>query len=207
MKTAARPLYFARQVMRLWRITRRTLGLAFAIGAALPWLVSLPLPGARVPLLSPGRSAAALAQTTTLTPTAFLPLLLVVQSGIRVFLVGFDPAGGEAYEHIHLINCDTKPVDVTGWRVRSPATGDVFVFPSYMANPGCVGAVQFTVNTHVTGFEDPSKGLFTWGQPLSREEWPNGGGSAEVYDASSALVERCAYNPADLAAPGDAYCR
>ena len=168
------------------------------------WLVFTPLARARGPALSGG---AASAQSLTLTPTAFLPLVLVARNDIRIFLVGYDPAGGEQFEHIHLINCGSGSVDVTGWQVRSPFTGDVFVFPSYIASPGCSGQNQFTVNTHVTGFEDASKGLFTWNQPLTREEWPNTGGAAELYDASSALVMRCTYSPADLAAPGDAYCR
>ncbi len=134
--------------------------------------------------------------TSTATPT---PTSTPSVPDIRIWLVGYAPfvngVRNNFYEHIHLYNCDSRPINVSGWKLKSLATGDIFTFPSYVANPGCGGQVQFTVNTHVTGLENPAQGLFTWGQPDSKEEWPDTGGTAELYDPSGAKKQTCTYVP------------
>ncbi len=144
---------------------------------------------------------------TPLPPTSTPTQGIATTGDVRVFLVGFEPSAGKIYEHVHLVNCDSKPIAITGWQVRNPRTGHVFTFPNFVATPGCGGAVQVTVNTHKTGFEDANRGIFTWGLPGDKEEWSVEGGSVELYNATGALVVRCTYNPAVVAAPGDAYCR
>ncbi len=136
--------------------------------------------------------------TRTNTPLPPTPTQGVATSGdIRIFLVGYAPLvngiRNNFYEHIHFVNCDSKPINVNGWKVKSLATGDVFTFPSYVAAPGCGGQVQFTVNTHTTGLENPNNGLFGWDQPPSKEEWPDTGGKAELYDATGAKKQTCTY--------------
>ena len=115
------------------------------------------------------------------TPTSSPTGSPVESSGnIRVRYVGYASSTNPNYEHISLVNCDSKLINVANWKIKSVATGDMYTLPSYVARPGCQPQVRFTVNTHRAGNESSQQGIFTWDQPASRAEWPNQPGRVEL---------------------------
>jgi hypothetical protein len=114
---------------------------------------------------------------------------------IRVLYVGYASSTNPSYEHISLVNCDSKLINVANWKIKSVATGDVYTLPSFVARPGCQPQVRFTVYTHRTGSENSQQGIFTWDQPASVEEWPDKPGRVELYDSTGAKQADCAYQP------------
>jgi len=145
----------------------------------------------------PSTSTVASAPQSPTSPATTPTTAVIATTGdIRFFIVGYSPeyCGPRECEHIHLLNCDSKPINVTGWTIKSIATGDLFTFPDYIAAPGCEQTqAQFTVNTHVVGNEDSLAGIFTWNLPLSVEEWSPMGGKAELRDSVGNLVTTCTY--------------
>ena len=130
--------------------------------------------------------------TTAYSPTAAPS---ETTGDIRVLYVGYASSINPSYEHISLVNCDSRLINVANWKIKSVATGDVYTLPSYVARPGCQPQVRFTVYTHRTGSENIQQGIFTWDQPASREEWPAAPGRVELYDSMGAKQADCAYQP------------
>jgi len=115
---------------------------------------------------------------------------------MRVLSVGYASSTQPNAEHIRLVNCDAKDIDLSGWQIKSVQTGDVYTMPpGVVARRGCRAAVQVTVNTHTTGNENAAQGIYSWGQPAGVEEWPKKSGRAQVVDSSGAVVIDCRYTP------------
>jgi hypothetical protein len=125
--------------------------------------------------------------TATATPIA-------TTGNIQVLYVGYTSATTPEYEHIHLMNCDSKVINIANWKVKSVFTGDVYTFPFFVARPGCSSAVQVTINTHRVGNEN-NQGIFTWDKPLNVQEWPNRPQRVQVFDPTGALKVDCGYVP------------
>lgn len=109
--------------------------------------------------------------------------------------VGYASSTNPNYEHIHLVNCDSKMIDMANWKIKSVATGDMYTLPSYVARPGCNPQVRFTIYTHRTGNENNQQGIFTWDRPASLEEWTNQPGRVEIYDSAGTKKVECGYQP------------
>ena len=109
------------------------------------------------------------------------------------------------YEHVHLCDSSGSLTDLSGWRIYSPATGDSFVFPRGAKARECTPTAETTVNTHVGGNEDNVR-TFTWGKPMGRNEWPDNGGVAHLYNAGNELVGVCTYTTSWLDG-GNATCK
>ena len=105
-------------------------------------------------------------------------------------------AGNPNYEHIHLMNCDSKVINIGNWKIKSVSTGDVYTFPSYVpARAVCNPTVfQITVNTHRAGNENNTN-IFTWDKPTSVEEWPRVPQRVQVFDSSGTKKIDCGYQP------------
>ena len=94
------------------------------------------------------------------------------------------------------MNCDAKVINIAGWKIKSPQTSDVYIFPFFVARPGCSAFVQITVDTHTSGpWESPQGPIFTWARPLGMEEWPKRPGRVQVFDSSGAKIVDCGYTP------------
>jgi hypothetical protein len=96
------------------------------------------------------------------------------------------------YEHVHLCDSSGKRTDISGWRLYSPVTGDSFVFPTGARAGDCTPNTETTVNTHVGGNEDNQR-IYSWRKPIGKDEWPDNGGVAHLYNASDQLVGVCTY--------------
>lgn len=75
------------------------------------------------------------------------------------------------------------------------------LFPDVIIDPN----VQFTVNTQLSGNEDDQI-IFTWRMPANKEEWPDGGGTAQLRDGDDVLIAECTYLPNTGPNPGDGVC-
>ena len=115
---------------------------------------------------------------------------------MRVLFVGYASVTQPNYEHIRLANCDVKDINLSGWKIKSVQTGDVYaILPGVVARPGCRPAVQITVNTHSAGNENPAQGIFTWNQPAGVEEWPKRPGRVQISDSTGIIKIDCGYAP------------
>ena len=114
---------------------------------------------------------------------------------MQVLFVGYQNADNPLYEHIHLVNCDSKVINIAGWKVKSMQTGDTFTFPFFVARPGCSSGVQVTINTHPAGNENPQNGIYTWNKDANVTEWPRRPGRVQVFDSAGALIVDCGYTP------------
>lgn len=58
-------------------------------------------------------------------------------SPVRFTHVGYNTGlhPDNRYEHIHLCDASGSMIDVSGWRINNPATGDTFVFPAGRQGP------------------------------------------------------------------------
>lgn len=142
-----------------------------------------------------------------LTWTLFLPVVMAPLD-VRFTSIGYNccKCCPGQFEHIHFQNFGSSPVNITGWRIRSAATGDSFTFPSATAQP-----YTTSVNTEMTLLtnNDTVNNItsFNWGK--SYEEWPNSAGPGDagyLYDNLDRLIATCHYTPTHDGS-GDAPCQ
>lgn len=128
-------------------------------------------------------------------------------SPVRFTHIGYNTGNqsDNRYEHVHLCDSSGTRADISGWRIYSPATGDSFVFPTGAKAGECTPATETTVNTHAVGNEDNVR-TFSWRKPIGKDEWPDKGGMAHLYNASNQLVGVCTYTSSWLDG-GNAECK
>lgn len=129
------------------------------------------------------------------TPVPPTPTPIATTGKIQVLFVGYQMADNPQYEHIHLVNCDSRVISIAGWKVKSMQTGDTFTFPFFVTRPGCSIAVQVTINSHHVGNENPQNGIYGWNKDDNVVEWPRRPGRVQVFDAAGTLVVDCGYTP------------
>lgn len=145
--------------------------------------------------------------TSPLTWTIYLPLIARPPE-VRFGIMGYDCCNGSRgqFEHVHFKNFGSTAINITGWKIYSPATGDSYTFPAASAPPFSSTNKEMTLNTNYTGNVD-NVYVFNWN--INTDEWPNAIGVvhyAYMYDAGRRLVATCAYTPAN-GDGGDANCQ
>jgi hypothetical protein len=114
------------------------------------------------------------------------PVPIPTTGNLRIGDILWDsPAPGEqSGEWVVIVNDDEHAVQMQGWRLEDAGATNTFVFPDFVLPPGA------SVTIHNCTGANTSTDLFTGG---CNPWWNNDGDTANLYDATGALVDSLTY--------------
>jgi hypothetical protein len=122
----------------------------------------------------------------TSTPQPLTATAIPGQASVEITNVFYDGVNGrnEPDEFAEITNVGAVPVNLKGWRLNAGAPGQDFILPEFNLQQGQSCRI-YTNENH------PESCGFSFGSKQAL--WNNGGDCGYLYDATSALVDKCCY--------------